>query len=197
MNDCVYFAVRDDDSAKKIGAILESLGYPTQRDLAELDVDVFAEAAAAAARRYRMTQREQQMLEALLRGLDRQQIAETLKVTRATIKWHLHNIYAKLGVQDGEAALRKALFLDDPRWLCAPLRHRDALERIVEVAEQVLRAAKSDRRPRLLEGALVRLEEELAAVRRDAGLEPPADDDPASLPISSTRDDSPPHTPPT
>lgn len=171
MSDCVDFAIRDDDCARKVAAILESLGYKTQRDLAELDVDVFTEAAAAAAQRHRMTAREQQMLEVLLRGLDRQQMAEALQVSRATIKWHLHNVYVKLGVQDSEAALRKALFLDDPRWLCAPLRHRNALERILDACEQVLRAGKSDRRPRLLDGALVRLEEELAAVRRDACLD--------------------------
>jgi len=173
MNDCIYFAIRDDESAQKVTALLEGLGYETQRDLAELDTDVFAERAAAAARRYRLTSREQQLLELLLRGDDRPRMAELLEVSPPTIKWHLHNIYTKLDVKNGESALRKVLYLDDPRWLAAPLRHRDALERIVDAADQVVRAGKSGRRPRL-NGALVRLDEELDAVRRSARLDGPA-----------------------
>jgi DNA-binding CsgD family transcriptional regulator len=188
MSGCVDFAVRDNDRIRKSGALLESLGEETKRNLAELDGDLFGEAAATTARRYRMTAREQQMLEALLRGLDRQQMAEALQVSRATIKWHIRNIYTKLGVRDGEHALRKALSLDDPRWLIAPQRHRNTLERMIEATEQVLRASKSD--GRLLDGALARLEEELAAVRRHIEFEPAADHQ-RSLPSASN--DSTPH----
>lgn len=169
MSSCVHFAIDDDESAQKVGALLEGLGYEARRDLAQLEGDVFAEAAAAAARRFRLTDRERQTLEALLRGHTRQEMAELLRVSASTVKWRLHSVYTKLGVNDSEAALRKTLLLDDPRWLCAPLRQRDALERVVDVAEHVVHVGKTDRKTRL-DHALTRLEDELEAVRRDAAL---------------------------
>src|SRR5690606_34870740 len=120
MDTCVHFAVRDDDSAAQVEAAIVGLGYEAKRDLGELEGDLFVAAAQAAGRRYRLTAREQELFELLLRGLDRQAIATTLEISGATIKWHLHNVYEKLGVDGSEAALRKALFLDDPRWLRAP-----------------------------------------------------------------------------
>jgi DNA-binding CsgD family transcriptional regulator len=164
---CVYFTIRDNDSAAKIEAVLESRGYETQRNLAEIDGDLFSQAAATAARRYRLTAREQRTLEALLVGLDRQQIADALQVSLPTVKFHLQNLYTKLGVPNREEAFRKALFLDDPRWLLVPLRRHLALERIVDAADQVLRAWESNS-PARLDRALVRLEQELAAGRREA-----------------------------
>src|SRR5690606_11703003 len=134
-------------------------------------------AAQAAGRRYRLTAREQELFELLLRGLDRQAIGKALEISGATIKWHLHNVYEKLGVDGSEAALRKALFLDDPRWLRTPHEHRDALERLLGRAEKVVRAAKmSNRHP--LDRAVAQLEGELADVRRVAGVVTGDDDRP-------------------
>jgi DNA-binding CsgD family transcriptional regulator len=175
----------NNDIATKSEEMLESRGYETQRNLAEIDGNPFSQAAATAALRYRLTTREQQTLEALLVGLDRQQIADALQVSLPTIKFHLRNLYTKLGVPNREEAFRKALFLTDPRWLCDPLRRYWALQRIVDAAEQVLRARKSNR-PARVDRAIARLEQELAAGRREAGLEPlPSCDDQPTLKSAS------------
>jgi DNA-binding CsgD family transcriptional regulator len=129
--------------------------------------DLFVDASAAAVRRYRLTSREGQVLEALLRGHERTQIAEAMAVTAATVKWHLHNLYRKLGVESSEAALRKALSLDDPQWLHASLQQREAFERLVAAAEQVVRIGRISRQTRL-GSAVARLERELASARLEA-----------------------------
>jgi ATP/maltotriose-dependent transcriptional regulator MalT len=120
----------------------------SSNELTERDGDLFVHAAYAAARRYRLTVRERQILDALLRGHSSRAMAERLKITVATVKWHLHNLYAKLGVENRDAAFRKALCLEDPRWLLEPLRDLNTHERLVEAAEHVVHASKSDWRGR-------------------------------------------------
>lgn len=55
-----------------------------------------------------LTPREIELLHLLEAGLDNTQIAERLVVTVRTIKWHLSNLYAKLGVKSRSAAVAKA-----------------------------------------------------------------------------------------
>lgn len=52
--------------------------------------------------------REQQILGLLAEGLSNAQIAARCFVVEGTIKWHLHNLYGKLGVRSRTAALRTA-----------------------------------------------------------------------------------------
>jgi DNA-binding NarL/FixJ family response regulator len=55
-----------------------------------------------------LTDREQMILEAVTRGLPNKAISKELWVTEQTVKFHLSNIYRKLGVRNRTAAARFA-----------------------------------------------------------------------------------------
>lgn len=54
------------------------------------------------------TTRELELLALIDAGLSNQQIADRISVSVATVKWHLYNLYAKLGVSSRSAALARA-----------------------------------------------------------------------------------------
>ncbi len=56
----------------------------------------------------RLTGREVELLRLLHSGLDNRTLADALLVSEATIKWHLHNLYSKLGVRSRGAAVARA-----------------------------------------------------------------------------------------
>ena len=56
-----------------------------------------------------LSARESEMLEALVEGLSYKAIAEKLFVSVHTVRFHLHNIYAKLHVSSRSEAIVKAL----------------------------------------------------------------------------------------
>lgn len=68
-----------------------------------------------------LTKREQQVLDALGRGLGRAEIARELQISRLTVKSHVHNVYRKLEVHNRlEAArllLESKLFGNPYNWL--------------------------------------------------------------------------------
>ena len=55
-----------------------------------------------------LSSRELEILELVAKGLTNQQIAEQLFLSLATVKWHTHNIYGKLGVHNRTQAVAKA-----------------------------------------------------------------------------------------
>ncbi len=55
-----------------------------------------------------LTDQEQLVLQLLVEGLSNREIGERLVVTVGTAKWHVHNVYAKLGVHNRVAAIRRA-----------------------------------------------------------------------------------------
>ncbi len=55
-----------------------------------------------------LTERELTMLEAISRGLSTKQISRELWITEKTVKFHLTNIYRKLGVHSRTGAMRYA-----------------------------------------------------------------------------------------
>lgn len=55
-----------------------------------------------------LTNREVELLRLVEAGLANRQLAETLLISEATVKWHLHNIYIKLGVKSRSAATARA-----------------------------------------------------------------------------------------
>ena len=57
------------------------------------------------------TLREIQLLSLLNEGLSNVQAADRMSLSVPTIKWHLHNIYGKLGVRSRSAALARARVL--------------------------------------------------------------------------------------
>lgn len=64
--------------------------------------------APSAAEDAGLTEREVTILEALTRGLSNKAIAQELWVTGQTVKFHLNNIYRKLGVDNRTSAVRVA-----------------------------------------------------------------------------------------
>ncbi|SCK31150.1 LuxR family transcriptional regulator, maltose regulon positive regulatory protein [Variovorax sp. HW608] len=54
------------------------------------------------------TPREIELLDLLDQGLNNEQVAGRLHLSVATVKWHLHKLYAKLGVRSRSAALARA-----------------------------------------------------------------------------------------
>lgn len=75
------------------------------------------ETAAPGAKAAGLTDREVEILGALSRGLSNDQIAKELWVTQQTVKFHLTNVYRKLGVRNRAEALRKAFqlgFVESP-----------------------------------------------------------------------------------
>jgi ATP/maltotriose-dependent transcriptional regulator MalT len=55
-----------------------------------------------------LTARENLMVELLLAGLRNREIAARLSMSEATVKWHLYNLYSKLGVNNRTAAIHRA-----------------------------------------------------------------------------------------
>ncbi len=55
-----------------------------------------------------LSDRELEILEWVAKGLANQQIAEQLFLSLATVKWHTHNIYGKLGVHNRTQAIARA-----------------------------------------------------------------------------------------
>jgi DNA-binding NarL/FixJ family response regulator len=56
-----------------------------------------------------LTERETEIVVLAARGLPNAQIAEELNLSEATVKRHLANVYAKIGVRSRSEAVRKAL----------------------------------------------------------------------------------------
>lgn len=68
-----------------------------------------AEAARSSSSIEPLTGREIELLRLLHAGLSNQKLADTLLVSVPTIKWHLHNVYEKLGVGSRGAAVATAV----------------------------------------------------------------------------------------
>ena len=67
------------------------------------------ESGSTAAKAAGLTERETVILEALARGLPNEQIGKELWIAEQTVKFHLTNIYRKLGVSNRAGAVRYAL----------------------------------------------------------------------------------------
>jgi ATP/maltotriose-dependent transcriptional regulator MalT len=67
-----------------------------------------ADAAAVEA----LTRREIAILKRLESGLSNKEIAESIFISEGTLKWHLHNVYGKLGVKNRSGALARARGLE-------------------------------------------------------------------------------------
>jgi LuxR family maltose regulon positive regulatory protein len=55
-----------------------------------------------------LTDRETQLLRLVEAGLGNKQLSKELLISEATVKWHLHNVYAKIGVRSRTAATARA-----------------------------------------------------------------------------------------
>jgi DNA-binding CsgD family transcriptional regulator len=108
----VTIHVATDADASRIRAVLEAIGFTVVRVLDQGDAPSrLAWAIEGLSTRHNLTERERDVLAGVLEGLDNQALARTLEISRATVKWHLHNVFAKTGTQNREALLRAALQL--------------------------------------------------------------------------------------
>lgn len=108
----VRFSVEDDEQASKITALLEALGYAPARDLDEgSPTNRLRWAVSRLAGQARLTERERDILDRVLQGASNREISEVLEISKATVKWHMHNIFTKTGSRTREALLRDALQL--------------------------------------------------------------------------------------
>ena len=83
-----------------------------KRVLSVMEAPTGEEAAAPCAEEapgfWSLTEREREVMELLNRGLSRNEIAQAQSVSQNTVKTHLKNIYAKLGVHSRSEVLRIA-----------------------------------------------------------------------------------------
>jgi DNA-binding CsgD family transcriptional regulator len=110
MSDLPPITIRceDDEHAHRVATILETIGYPVVRDI-ETPADLSAEVGRA----HKLTAREQDVLDGVVRGWSNERIAREIDVSRATVKWHMHNVFAKTNTGTREDLLR--LVLTGPR----------------------------------------------------------------------------------
>jgi DNA-binding CsgD family transcriptional regulator len=111
----VAIRVASDTDAARVTAVLEALGYSVTRDRpGPVQASQLETAADTLARRHKLTGREREILGIMLDGLDNAAIGARLKISRATVKWHVHNIFAKTNASNREGLLRAALQLPLP-----------------------------------------------------------------------------------
>ncbi len=90
--------INPSDLASALRQIVAGVVYQTAPDTAEADV-----------RPSELTERELTMLEAISRGLSTKVISRELWISEKTVKFHLTNIYRKLGVHNRTGAMRYAI----------------------------------------------------------------------------------------
>ena len=112
----VRFAVDDDEQANKITALLEALGYEAVRDVDHGSTETRLRwAVTRLTKSANLTDRERTILDRVLRGEGNTQIGAALEISKATVKWHMHNIFTKTGATTREDLLRVALQLGGAR----------------------------------------------------------------------------------
>ncbi len=118
----VHIRVATDHDAGRVSAVLEALGYKVLRELDEGDgPSRLRWAVTRLAQRHRLTVREQDILERVLCGSSNQDIGRELEISRATVKWHMHNVFAKTNTNNRESLLRLALQLGGAEPVIEPM----------------------------------------------------------------------------
>ena len=108
----VRFAVERDEQAAKITALLEALGYEVVRELDHgTPQNRLRWAVTRLKARAQLTEREADILALVLQGKSNGEIGHELQISKATVKWHMHNVFTKTGTATREALLREALQL--------------------------------------------------------------------------------------
>jgi DNA-binding CsgD family transcriptional regulator len=108
----VHFKTDNEDDAARITVVLEALGFKVQRALDEDQSLVRVSwAASRLTRRHRLCSREESILDRLLAGRTNDEIGADLKLSRPTVRWHMHNIFVKTNTETREQLLRLALQL--------------------------------------------------------------------------------------
>lgn len=104
------YLLKDAQAEGIVDAIREVLrgGAPMNTQIARRVLDMFSRLAAPQGE-YGLTKREKEILQLVIEGLTKIQIAKRLFLSYYTIDTHLKNIYAKLHVHSRSGAVAKAL----------------------------------------------------------------------------------------
>ncbi|HEX2972965.1 MAG TPA: response regulator transcription factor [Tepidisphaeraceae bacterium] len=94
--------------ASAVREVMEG-GSPINPRVARLVLNMFASRAAPATQEYGLSLREREVLELMVQGLLKKEIADRLKLSYHTVDNHLRNIYTKLQVHTRSGAVAKAL----------------------------------------------------------------------------------------
>lgn len=112
------------DESRELASVLERMStvedrYPESMPLvrrllraisktAQLGAKAATEPGAAEGIYGELTRREVNILKRLESGMSNKEIAESIFISEGTLRWHLHNIYGKLGTKNRSGALVKA-----------------------------------------------------------------------------------------
>ena len=89
---------------RALDAVAEGELWASRKTISTLVREFLSEASPN-----RLTTREKEIIGLVAKGYKNQEIADTLFVTRETVRWHLRGIYSKLGVPDRKHAIEYAL----------------------------------------------------------------------------------------
>ena len=95
----------DDTLAKRMGAVQQQLDE--QSNASRSGTDVLALRCNVLADGFKLTPREHEILELLVRGRSKAHIAEAFLISENTVRGHVKHIYAKLGVHGKQELLDK------------------------------------------------------------------------------------------
>jgi LuxR family transcriptional regulator, maltose regulon positive regulatory protein len=105
------------DEGRELGALIERLDMeqlrgseaaPLVRRLQRAMYTPDVQGGAAISMGEELTKRELSILKRLETGLSNKQLAEAIFVSEGTLKWHLHNVYSKLNVNNRTRAMARA-----------------------------------------------------------------------------------------
>ena len=97
-----------------LGQLVEALkelyngGSPMSSNIARKLVNIFQQQEKARLPVEKLSQRENEVLQQLAKGLLYKEIADKLSISTATVRQHIHKIYEKLHVQNRTEAINKA-----------------------------------------------------------------------------------------
>lgn len=105
------YLLKTADDEDIIGAIREVLGggAPMNPRVARQVLDMFTRLAGPARQDYGLTERERQILELMVQGMIKKEIADKTGLSYHTVDNHLRSIYTKLHVHTRGEAVAKAL----------------------------------------------------------------------------------------
>ncbi len=105
------YLLKTDDDEGIVGAIQEVLrgGAPINPRVARLVLNMFTRLAVPPRHDYGLSGREKEILEGIVQGLLKKEIADRLGLSYHTVDNHLRSIYEKLHVHSRSGAVAKAL----------------------------------------------------------------------------------------
>lgn len=111
MNGADGYILKKTPPAQVLAAIHDAVtgGTPMTPFIARRVIELFRKYAPPETEDYALTTRETEILQELVQGLDTQEVAERLFISRETVRNHIKHIYEKLHVHSKSQAVAKAI----------------------------------------------------------------------------------------